>query len=270
LYHAFLTAFSDYQVNMNVSADRFRDRLRRDGVQLALSVGAFAGEEMVGFCMNGYGRWQERPTAYDSGTGIVPGYRGRGLGKRLFEYMLPQLKLGGIEQYLLEVINTNAPALNLYHNLGFIETRTFAVLIQTERVNRRPVVNEIELHDLEMPDWRLFQSFWDGQPSWQNSIDSIERTKIANRFVGAYSKNECIGYAVVSTTTGNIMQLAVSPEYRRKGVGSALLDSLQERLTPGEQLRVTNIDCELTDTLAFFEACAFSEVLQQLEMIRDL
>jgi len=66
------------------------------------------------------------------------------------------------------------------------------------------------------------------------------------------------------------MQLAVSPEYRRRGVASALLDSLQARLTPGERLRATNIDCVLTGTLDFLEACGFSQILQQLEMIMNL
>jgi ribosomal protein S18 acetylase RimI-like enzyme len=269
LHHAFLKAFSDYQVNMNVSEQRFRDRLVRDGVTLPRSVGAFAEKELVGFSLNGYGRWQGRLTAYDAGTGILPTYRSRGLGRDLFGYMMPELKKAGVEQCLLEVLSTNLPALKLYRKLGFSETRTFAVCQQTKIV-ARPVLDQIELHDVDVPDWRLYQTFWDGEPSWQNSIDAIERMTTGKEVVGAYLNNECIGYGVISTITGNVMQLAVSPAYRRKGVGSALLDSLRARLTPGEPLRVTNIDCVLTGTLAFFEACGFSQVLQQLEMIMDL
>src|SRR5882724_8964151 len=107
LYHAFLKAFSDYQVNMNVSEHRFRDRLVRDGVTLNRSVGAFAEKEMIGFSLNGCGRWQGRLTAYDAGTGILPTYRGRGLGQDLFGYMMPELKKAGVEQCLLEVLSTN-------------------------------------------------------------------------------------------------------------------------------------------------------------------
>jgi len=48
----------------------------------------------------------------------------------------------------------------------------------------------------------LYQTFWDGEPSWQNSIDAIERMKSAKSLSAQYLNNECIGYGVISTITG--------------------------------------------------------------------
>ncbi len=58
LYHAFLTAFSDYSVPMQSTLDQFQHRLLRDRVRLDLSAGAFDEDRIVGFFMNGYGLWE--------------------------------------------------------------------------------------------------------------------------------------------------------------------------------------------------------------------
>jgi hypothetical protein len=73
LYECFLTAFSDYAVDMQMSREQFRQRITRDGVSLTKSAGAFDGERMIGFCINGVGDWQGKSTAYDAGTGVTEG-----------------------------------------------------------------------------------------------------------------------------------------------------------------------------------------------------
>lgn len=270
LHRTFVAAFSDYTVNMNVTQGRFRDRLARDGVQLELSVGAFAGQEMIGFCINGIGLWQGQPTAYDAGTAIVPNYRGQGLAKELFACVLPRLKEAGMDQYLLEVITTNTPAVNLYHQLGFSETRTFAVYKQTEPLKELSSRNAIELRAVDNLNWELNQLFWDGQPSWQNSIEAIDRTRTGNHSVSAYLRNQCVGYGVLSKSTGNVVQLAVARDQRRKSIGSLILNVLQSYLPAGEMLKVTNVDRKLVGTSKFYEANGFKLVLEQLEMVRSL
>ena len=95
LYDCFLGAFSDYQVDMQISREQFEQRITRDAVQLEISAGAFDDGKMIGFYMNGAGSWQGKPTAYDAGTGVIPEYRGRGVAKELFAFMVPRLKGGG-------------------------------------------------------------------------------------------------------------------------------------------------------------------------------
>ena len=262
LHECFLYAFSDYEVDMQMSLEQFRQRIVRDGVSLPMSAGAFDGERMIGFCINGVGEWQGKPTAYDAGTGVIREYRGRGVAKELFAFLERRLKEAGVVQYLLEVLTSNTPAATLYRKLGFEDTRRLAVFRSSTRIEPS---GDADVRRVESPDWELFQSFWDGYPSWQNSIAAVER--VSDRLiVGAYAEGACVGYGVVFVPSWNLMQLAVSPKHRRKGIGSMLLAALERP----ERLKINNIDEQLTATLAFYEANGYTRVLDQFEMMKTL
>jgi ribosomal protein S18 acetylase RimI-like enzyme len=263
LYACFLTAFSDYAVDMQMSEQQFAQRLTRDGVQLEISVGAFDDERMIGFYMNGLGDWQGKLTAYDAGTGIVPEYRGRGVAQELFAFVVSRLKERGMSQYLLEVLTSNERAVALYRKLGFVEVRSLAVLRSQQTFEPR---DDFELRRIEEPDWKLFQSFWDGYPSWQNSIEAVERIPNERVIVGAYVDGACMGYGVVFLPGANLMQLAVARTHRRKGIGSFLLSAL----SADERLKVNNIDEKLKGTLAFLEANGFKVAMEQFEMTMSI
>jgi ribosomal protein S18 acetylase RimI-like enzyme len=267
LYACFLAAFSDYEVNMRMSHEEFRLRLMRDGVRLDISAGAFDGERMIGFCINGIGEWREKTTAYDAGTGVIPAYRGRGVAKELFAFLEVKLKETGVAQYLLEVLTSNVPAATLYRKLGFVDTRRLAVFRSASQPGERPAAHSnIAVRAIERPDWQLFQTFWNGYPSWQNSIGAVDRVSNERKIIGAFADEECIGYGVVLVPSANLMQLAVSPNHRRQGIGSAMLVSLA---TP-ERLKINNVDEELKGSLAFYEANGYKQVLEQFEMVKTL
>jgi len=159
LYHAFLKAFSDYAVNMNVSEQRFRDRLVRDGVKLYRFRGCVYREgngRILPQRLRSLARAADRLRCGHWNVANLPRV---GLGRDLFGYIDAGIKEGGVEQCLLEVLSNNLPALKLYRKLGFSETRTFAVCQQTNIVER-PVLVQIELHDVDVPAWRLYQTFW--------------------------------------------------------------------------------------------------------------
>jgi ribosomal protein S18 acetylase RimI-like enzyme len=264
LHDCFLTAFSDYEVDMRMSREQFRQRLTRDGIRLEISAGAFDNDRMIGFCMNAVGEWQGKTTAYDGGSAMISEYRGRGIATEIFAFLEPRLKEAGVVQYLLEVLTSNVAAENLYRKLGFVETRRLAVF-RSQR-GTRDTEGTKDLRFVEQPDWELFQSFWDGHPSWQNSIDAVERVANERVITGAYTDDACVGYGVLFVPQMNLMQLAVSPQHRRRGIGSALLAALET----AEPLKINNIDEELKGTLAFFESNGYNEVLGQYEMIKTL
>ena len=266
LYDCFLEAFSDYEVDMQMSREQFERRITRDGVKLEISAGAFDDEKMIGFYMNGRGLWQGKQTAYDAGTGVIPEYRGRGVAKELFAFVVEKLKEVSVSQYLLEVLTSNIGAVSLYRKLGFVETRELAVFRSNEPVTALSELPGVSIRPVERPDWRLFESFWDGYPSWQNSNAAVERAANERTIVGAYVEGKCVGYGVAFRPSGNLMQLAVAREFRRKGIGSRILSAL----SPDEPLKVNNIDEKLTGTLAFFEANKFKIVLKQYEMMMSL
>lgn len=265
LHQSFLAAFSDYEVDMQMSRDQFRQRSMRDGVRMEISAGAFDGDRMIGFCINSPGAWQGKQTAYDAGTAVVPGYRGRGIAKELFAFLVPQLKEAGVVQYLLEVLTSNVPAVKLYRKLGFVDTRRLAVFRPEPQKGTKDTTGVV-VKPVTLPDWRLYQSFWDGYPSWQNSIDAVERVAGERAIIEAYVNNECIGYGAVFAPAASLMQLAVAREHRRTRIGSAILAALES----SERLKINNIDENLTASLAFYKANGYKQVLNQYEMMKTL
>ena len=269
LHHAFLGAFADYQVDMRMALEDFEFRLRRDGVDTSISVGAFDHDQLVGFCLNGSGTWQGEPTVYDAGTGVLAQHRGKGIAAEMFRFMNPQLKERGFSRYLLEVLTSNEPAVNLYRRLGFTETRRLAVF----RAPTRPVFNTdaiAEIRRVEVPDWQMYQTVWTGYPSWQNSIEAVQRVVDTTATLECHLDHRCVGYGVVSKPSGQLIQLAVDASYRRRGLASKLLDALQDCVTNSASIKVNNVDENLKDATAFFEAVGFRLVLEQYEMILNL
>jgi ribosomal protein S18 acetylase RimI-like enzyme len=266
LYECFLEAFSDYQVSLQMSAEQFEQRLKRDGVELELSAGAFDGERMIGFYMNARGMWNGKQTAYDAGTGVVPSHRRRGVAEELFNFTVPRLEERAITQYLLEVLISNERAVSLYRKLGFVEIRGLAVLRSSEPLKSADDVEGVAIRRMDEPQWDVFCEYWDGEPSWQNSADAVERGRDQCEIVGAFVGENCAGYGIVFKPSGMLMQLAVAPGFRRRGIGRKILAVL----AGDEILKTNNVDEKLKGTLAFYKACGFEIGLRQFEMMKTL
>lgn len=266
LYECFLEAFSDYQVSLQMSEEQFEWRLKRDGVELEISAGAFDGERMIGFYVNGRGLWRGKETAYDAGTGVIPSHRRRGVAEELFEFLAPRLREVGITQYLLEVLTSNERAVSLYRKIGFEDARTLAVLRSNETMKPLDDLEGVAIRHLEEPEWDVFCAYWDGEPSWQNSIDAVERVRNHTEIVGAFVDEKCVGYGIVYKPSGLLMQLAVAQGFRRRGIGRKLLATLS-----GDGiLKTNNVDEKLKGTLEFYMANGFEVVLRQFEMLKVL
>ena len=130
---------------------------------------------------------------------------------------------------MLEVIKSNTPAYTLYKKAGFQVTREFDYYVTTkeEIKNIEPKISsEIIIEECQYPDWNLFKTFWDFQPSWQNSINSINRKSKYFRIFTAKKNEKIVGYGIIESHTGDIPQLAVAKEFRGLGIGSKLFSIL--------------------------------------------
>lgn len=248
LYEAFREAFSDYVVPFAPTAEQLFEMLTRRGWKPELSVGAFDGERMVGFTANGI----DGVTAYDSGTGVVPSHRRQGLSRAMFEWLGPRLRDAGARSYLLEVIETNTAAEALYRGLGFVETRRFDCYVY----DARPVAPQF---GFTSPN----RAWWDVQPPWQNSGDSLARARDPHVVIGDER-----GYAVVFPSNGDLAQLAVAPEHRRRGLGRQLLDAAGA--IAAKPLRILNVDDRDAGIAAFFRSIGARRIIRQIEMVQTL
>ncbi len=271
LYDTFTEAFSDYVIPFALTEIQFRNHINLTAVDLERTVGFVENDRLVGFSLNGFGSWHGRQTVYDAGTGVVPDCRRRGISEAMFEMMLPRFKDLGIEQCLLEVITTNSGAIRLYEKLGFEKVRRLALLQcdgQIDIPSHEPP--DIEIREIEQVDWQVFTSFWDGDPSWQNSVDAIKRSNQLKRIFAAFDSDVCVGYIIFSSKFGRIAQIAVSKNNRRRGIGTALLKVLQDETVDGYSLQVINIDTSLDTAMQFFTKRGFYDRLNQHEMVKSM
>ena len=272
LYSTFIKAFSDYAVKMQPSEEQLFEMMTRRGVRYDLSVGAFSDHQLVGFNLNGLDLWKGRLTVYDSGTGVIPEFRGREIASRIFAFSIPKLKQVSAQQYILEVIDTNVSAIKVYKKVGFREVRKLESFKLRGSVARSFMkeLTGIELRIESKPDWELFQSFWDWEPSWQNSINSIKRSLDNKVLVCAFSEGSCVGYGIAYPSNGDIPQLAIDKGYRRRGIGTQILQSLETQIRSGQTGRIINIDASAEGTLGFCKAVGMEKIVNQHEMLLEL
>ena len=271
LYDAFIEAFSDYVIPFALTEAQFRNHINLNAVDLDRTVGCEEGDRLIGFSLNGFGPWNGKLTAYDAGTGVIPSHRRLGISRDMFEMMLPVFTKDGMEQFLLEVIASNFGAIALYESLGFGNVRELALLQRDERIDlEMNLPAGIEVRDIEAPDWSLLTSFWDGTPSWQNSVDAVDRSRSMKRLVGAFDGEKCVGYIIFSSKFGRIAQIAVDGDYRSRGIGAALVLAMQAEMADGFSMQVINIDKGLDSAMSFFRNRGFYERLSQYEMIKPM
>jgi ribosomal protein S18 acetylase RimI-like enzyme len=272
LHDTFLEAFSDYLVKVDVPLWKFETMARRRGMVPGLSVGAFVDDRLVGFIFNGVRQWGGRRTAYDTGTGVVPEYRKMGATTRMFARALEVLRKAGVEQYLLEVIKENDPAGDLYRKQGFVPLRGLnCYLAPRDVISRGPAPEGVELVNLPLDalGWDRLRTFWDFEPSWQNSADSLMAVPETLVAVTAMTDGQVVGYGIVEPRTGDVSQLAVTTDRRGDGIGRAILGRLAD-LAEGENLVALNLEetCEAAN--AFVEAVGFEPYTAQYEMMLRL
>ncbi len=267
IHQAFVEAFSDYQVKIDIPLWKLKQMLERRGYVPEKSMGVFNGNSMAGFILNGYRKWEGKPTAYDTGTGVVPEYRKRGLTTNMFLKLAELLKSKGVRQYLLEVLQQNTSAFELYKKQGFEITRSLACFQMKKNDYKRKRNFSVEAVDCFKPDeWEQVKMFWDFRPSWQNSIDSVCAIPDAFAYCAVRMDNRLVGYGIIDKQSGDIPQLAVDKAFRGKGMASAILSELADRAL-SDKLAMLNVEDSDAAMKEFLTASGFENYVNQYEML---
>lgn len=270
LFEAFEQAFADYEMRLDKAGHL--KMLKRRGFDPALSFGAFDGGRIVSFTCNGTGDFHGMPTAYDTGTGTLKDYRGQGLATRIFEYSIPCLKRAGIKEYLLEVLQHNTGAVSVYRKLGFEATREFyyfrakngQICGKGKTIDFPYMIRPIDIdkHD-------SIAEFWDFKPSWQNSLESIARAREGFVCLGVFTRGELVGYGIFEPASGDLTQMGVHRQYRRRGIGSLLFHKLIES-NEHDSVKILNTEVGCNSVDAFLRSKNIGPMGKQFEMVKKL
>ncbi|KOY67229.1 GNAT family N-acetyltransferase [Clostridium sporogenes] len=270
LHKTFLNAFSDYQVKMDLPILKFQYMLQRRGYVAKASIGAFNDDILVGFVLNGVRNWDGKLTAYDTGTGVIETYRKQGITSNMLLNVRQLFKEMEVEQYLLEVIQSNTSAFQIYKKQGFKILRDFECFhLDKNKYNPITTYKVEHINMVNPDDWRELKGFWDFVPSWQNSIDSINAISDAFIYSVVRLNDSIVGYGVIDKKTGDIPQIAVNKNYRCKGIASSIITDLIKN-TESNNINVINVDGESKPMKDFLLKLGFQYGVSQYEMILKL
>ncbi|WP_405079770.1 GNAT family N-acetyltransferase [Paenibacillus chitinolyticus] len=120
--------FFGYFVDMTTNPGAYMTRQAYEQLSPQHSIVAFDGEQPVGFVLNGIRMAGGGKISWNGGTGIIPAYRGRGVGRKLIEASLDIYREEGVDTATIEAIAGNAPAIALYESVGYVTRDTLLIL----------------------------------------------------------------------------------------------------------------------------------------------
>lgn len=270
LHNTFLKAFSDYQVKMDMPRFQLEQMLQRTGYAAEASIGAFEEDVLVGFLLNAVRQWNGKLTAYDTGTAVIPNYRNQGITSNMFLSAKELLKKMQVEQYLLEVIQSNTSAVNHYTKQGFEIVREFECFyMEKSKCTSAKTYDVKHIKIITESVWQELMKFWDSKPSWQNSIDAINAIPDNFLYSIVSMDDTIVGYGIIDKKTGDIPQLAVDKNFRGKGIGKSIFIDLLSR-TESNSIKVLNVDSQSVSMKNFLLNLGLTRNVKQYEMVLKL
>ncbi len=162
--------FQGYFVEMTLTLDRLLDRLTASRVSPELSLIAFDGDRPVGFLFNAIQVIGDKKFAWNGGTGVIPDYRGKGVGKELVKETIDLYRAHDVDIASLEAISTNYSAIKLYQRFGYEVIDELTYLQSTEptfgpEATRYEVVNT---HPTAVSQLKFYRKLSPWQCQWQS------------------------------------------------------------------------------------------------------
>ena len=267
IHAAFNSAFSDYQIPVNVTLQNMVIENIQRGMDYSSSFGAFTDEgELVGFIFCGVRINGRELTYYDGATGVIPSYRGQGIGGRLIKKAQEDAQSKGARAFILEVLQENSKAQKLYEAQGFTISRNLWCY--------QKQLKDIELEDTfdyEIYTPSIEEFFKIAQnlplpytPSWQNSFASVAAIfdHLTTRIVTV--RGEAIGYFALAPSTGHLLQ--ISAKENSHAIFKVLI-SIAKTYTKSTQLQCINIE-ENSPFITYLKEDLWDFLDGQYEMIK--
>ncbi|WP_223151798.1 GNAT family N-acetyltransferase [Chitinophaga qingshengii] len=266
LAHTFNEAFSDYIVPMHLTPSILEVKMKAENLRREWSMGAFNGNSLGGFVLHGVNHEPDPTVLYNGGTGVIPAYRGQHLIQKMYQHFIPHYQDKGIRKIYLEVISSNLPAIKAYTNSGFHKMRMFHCYKGTVTVHT--TTPGISIRETDAPEWAVLSTFMDMEPSWSNAVASIKREYPATGTWEAVLDGQVVGYISIHKESKRIRNIAVHPDFRRRGIGSTLLQHVSGIL--GGPMSIINIDEKNPEIGAFLEKSGLPHYLSQYEMAIEM
>ncbi len=251
--------FEEYLVPIQFNMIAFTNLLRKDSIDLMTSKVLTVDGQPCGIALLARRGWTTRLAA----MGLAKQMRGKGAGTWFLNELIEEAGERGEREMVLEVIEQNEPAVNLYRKHGFESMRR---LIGCTRTNAEET-GDADLQEIDLREMgRLVSRYGLPDLPWQLSGESIAQMNPparAYRFGPA-----CI--AVSNPDMGQVViwSLLVEEHARGKGLGTEMLKAVIAH-HPGKRWQMPAILPE--ELWKSFERAGFEkENVSQWQMKRTL
>ncbi len=252
----FLLAFDNYFVKMPTDKAYYIERWKAANVDFSLSYGMFDKDKLVGFILHAVDTRFGILTAYNTGTGVIPAYRGQRIVQSIYLYALVDLKTYGIKKSTLEVITENEKALKAYKAIGFKVSKTYKCFNGDIRIN--PLTTfETEQIDIQNIDWKHLPDQHDY--SWDNQKETIVKGDYTFYYV--LNNKERESYFIIKPDRNYIAQCGVLKSGDKSW--NRLFSAIKSM---SDTMKINNVDSRLKEKLKGFSTIGLTHVADQYEM----
>lgn len=254
--------FEGYVVPMRVAPEGWERRFRGEHLDPFASRVFFVEDRFAAVLFITRRGWTSRV----GGMAVAKELRRSGLGRRVMQGAIADARARGDRALLLEVIEQNTPAVNLYASLGFRSTRRL-VGWRWERPEPGDAPDRLrEIDPLEVS--RVVQREGDADLPWMLAPETLAAATSPAR---AFSLEDR-AFALINNAqaeTLSLTSLIVPHGERRRGWGTRMLRALAAEL-PGRPFAIVSILPEDTAPEFFVQAGWERHPMTQFDMRLDL
>ena len=251
----FLLSFEGYFVKMPTDHNYYKQRWKAAGVNFELSYGMFDNDKLVGFIIHAVDIRGGDLTAFNTGTGVIPEYRGRRIVKSIYDYAISDLIKNGITKSVLEVIKENKKAIKAYEGVGFKICKTFKCFSGELSVSEK----SIELREVSFNEISWEQMPNQDKYSWDFNNRSLKEGN--SKYYHVIKNGVIESFFSINMANGTINQLEVLNT--KKGNWERLFFAVQSIC---KQVRIINIDDTLKSKIVAVKKADLTNTVNQYEM----
>ncbi|MDR9855138.1 GNAT family N-acetyltransferase [Paenibacillus sp. VCA1] len=272
--------FKGYAFDMTLGVDAFIKRIPENQLSLDASVAICDQGKPVGFVMSGFRTVDGRLTAWNGGTGIIPEYRGKGIGKQLIAGALDVYREKGAEVALLEALSENEPAIKLYAKMGYRWIGDLRFYEQKEGLQTDVLAGDAaEAYRFRLGLPQDIQRFKlpVGDMPWQTHWENIVN---GESVIATDANGDVAGYALFKRIMGADGELQSTILYQCRAVKAsgeeaagllkALLSHVYAPLDHNVVRRAINLPLSETTLVRIMEDAGFKTTVNQVHMKLEL
>ncbi|TXK72395.1 N-acetyltransferase [Paenibacillus sp. N3.4] len=274
--------FEHYFIPITLTVDTFVQRTANEGISLDLSIVAFDGEMPIGFVANGFRTHQGQKMAWNGGTGVIPDYRGKGIGKLLIEQSIRLYREQGVHLATLEAISENERAIRLYENMGYQIKDRLHILQMTDALPVQAFTSiSRRSHSFSLkktvPSELAFIPIYRRDRAWQTQWESLRGGEVVLAFDN--NSGEVLGYSLYKRTYNEQGECSAIVLYQCE-TGSGINDAapliaamMNEVYAPqiGACKRMTmNLSSSSSFAVEAIRLAGFTSQLEQVYMVQQL